>query len=88
MLSAGASLARTAAWSKGVPGCSQCHGAKGSGVGADFPGLAGQGAEYIAAQLKAWQAGTRHNDPMGLMAGIAKKLDATQIAAVAAYYAA
>ena len=42
---------------------------------------------YIKNQLEAWQSGTRHNDPLGLMAGIAKKLDKTQIADVAAYYA-
>jgi thiosulfate dehydrogenase len=87
-LAAGAALAMRGDWAKSVPGCSQCHGAKGEGVGATFPRLAGQAADYIAAQLKAWRAGTRHNDPMGLMAGIAKKLDADEIASVAAYYAA
>jgi thiosulfate dehydrogenase len=84
----GATLARRGDWSRGVPGCGQCHGADGSGVGSLVPRLTGQSAKYIEAQLKAWQAGTRKDDPMGLMAGIAQKLDKTEIASVAAYYAA
>ncbi len=84
----GATLARTGDWSRGVPGCGQCHGADGSGVGSLVPRIAGQSAKYIEAQLKAWQTGTRKDDPMGLMAGIAQKLDATEITSVAAYYAA
>ena len=87
-VAAGALLAERGAWGKGVPGCSQCHGPDGSGVGAIVPRLAGQSAMYIQSQLDAWRNGTRHNDPLGLMAGIAKKLDKTEIAGVAAYYAA
>ena len=87
-LAAGAVLAETGDMAKAVPGCSQCHGADGSGVGALVPRLSGQSAEYIEAQFKAWAGGTRKNDPMGVMAAIAKKLDAKQIADVAAYYAA
>ena len=85
---AGAVLAARGAWSKGVPGCSQCHGPQGSGVGTVFPRLAGQSALYIKNQLEAWQSGARRDDPLGLMAGIAKSLDKTEIADVAAYYAA
>ncbi len=87
-IAAGAALARSGDWSRGLPGCSQCHGADGSGVGALVPRLAGQSAQYIEAQLEAWRTGTRKDDPMGLMAGIARKLDTTELAAVAAYYAA
>lgn len=86
-IAAGAALAHSGDWSKGVPGCSQCHGPDGSGVGALVPRLAGQSAQYIEAQLKAWRSGTRKDDPMGLMAGIARKLDMTEIASAAAYYA-
>ena len=85
---AGAALAQNGDWSRGIPGCSQCHGPDGSGVGALVPRLAGQSAQYIEAQIKAWQAGTREDDPMGLMASIAGKLDQTEIASVAAYFAA
>jgi len=87
-IAAGAAFARMGDWSRGIPGCSQCHGPDGSGVGALVPRLTGQSAEYIEAQLKAWRAGTRKDDPMGLMGGIARKLDKTEIASVAAYYAA
>jgi len=87
-IAAGAALAQSGDWSRGIPGCSQCHGPDGSGVGALVPRLAGQSAQYIEAQLKAWRAGTREDDPMGLMASVAKKLDDTEIGSVAAYFAA
>jgi cytochrome c553 len=83
----GAALASRGDWSKGLPGCSQCHGAAGQGVGKTFPKLAGQSAEYITSQLKAWKDGKRTNDPLHLMTGISSKLSDDQMAAVAAYYA-
>jgi cytochrome c553 len=86
-IASGAALAGRGDWSKGLPGCGQCHGAAGQGVGKTFPGLAGQSAEYIMSQLKAWKDGKRTNDPLHLMTGIASKLNDDQIAAVAAYYA-
>jgi cytochrome c553 len=86
-IAAGAALAGRGDWSKGLPGCGQCHGAAGQGVGKTFPGLAGQSAEYIMKQLKAWKDGKRSNDPLHLMTGISIKLNDDQIAAVAAYYA-
>jgi cytochrome c553 len=86
-IAAGAILAGRGDWSKGLPGCGQCHGAAGQGVGKTFPQLAGQSAEYIASQLKAWKDGKRTNDPLHLMTGIASKLSDDQVAAVAAYYA-
>jgi cytochrome c553 len=86
-VAAGEVLAQAGAWSNGVPACAQCHGASGNGVGAVFPRIAGQSAIYISNQLQAWKAGTRKNDPMGLMHGIALKLSAADVSAVAAYYA-
>jgi cytochrome c553 len=83
-IAAGAALAGRGDWSKGLPGCGQCHGAAGQGVGKTFPGLAGQSAEYIVSQLKAWKDGKRTNDPL---TGISSRLSDDQIAAVAAYYA-
>ena len=85
-LIAGEALAQRGDWNKGVPACAQCHGLKGLGVGAAFPQIAGQPPAYIVTQLQAWQTGTRKNDPMGLMHGIALKLSAADIGAVAAYY--
>src|SRR5580692_9783108 len=86
-VAAGAALASRGDWSKGLPGCGQCHGAAGQGVGKAFPKLAAQSAEYITAQLKAWKDGKRTNDSLHLMTGIASKLNDDQVAAVAAYYA-
>ena len=86
-VAAGETLAKRGDWSRGLPGCAQCHGPNGVGVGASFPRLAGQSMEYISAQLKAWQDGQRSNDPLGLMASVAAKLSNDDIAAVASYYA-
>lgn len=86
--SAGAVLATRGDWSKGVPGCVQCHGPGGVGVGAHFPPLAGQPAVYIEAQLKAWQNGSRRNDPLQLMQHLSTALSAQDIDAVAAWFAA
>ena len=87
IIAAGAALAGRGDWSKGLPGCGQCHGAMGQGVGEAFPRLAGQSAEYIMNRLKAWKDGKRTNDPLHLMTGISSKLNDDQIAAAAAYYA-
>lgn len=86
--SRGRGLAETGDWSSGLPPCGQCHGPAGQGVGAAFPALAGQPAAYLTSQLAAWKAGTRHNDPLGLMKGIADRLGDQDGAAVSAYYAA
>jgi cytochrome c553 len=84
---AGGWLATRGAWSKGVPGCVQCHGPGGVGVGAAFPALAGQSAAYIASQLNAFRAGARRNDPQALMRTPAAKLSDADIDAVAAWFA-
>jgi cytochrome c553 len=70
-----------------IPACNQCHGPNGQGVGDVFPPLAGQHAGYLAAQLEAWRAGSRHNDPNQLMVGVAERLDEAQIVMIADYYA-
>jgi len=50
---------------RGLPGCAECHGPAGNGIGSSFPGIAGRHAGYIKAQLQAWKGGTRSNDPFG-----------------------
>lgn len=82
----GQTLAERGRWSDDVPACVQCHGAGGSGVGADFPPLAGQSAVYLVNQLQAWQKGTRDPGPLGLMGGIARKLSDADVHAVADYF--
>lgn len=84
--SPGEILAQQGRWSQGLPACVQCHGAMGSGVGADFPALAGQSALYIENQLHAWQRGQRAPGPLGLMKVIASKLSSTDIKEVANYF--
>jgi len=84
----GETLATLGRWSKQVPACEQCHGPGGMGVGANFPPLAGQSANYLASQLKAFRSGSRHNDPMGLMRNISQSLSDQDIDAVAHWFAA
>ena len=71
----------------GVPACTGCHGPAGAGVPAQFPRVAGQFAEYTAAQLKAFREGGRANDPNGMMRGVATRLSDGEIRAVAEYAA-
>jgi cytochrome c553 len=81
----GQELAETGNAAKGIPGCAACHGAGGVGEPPTLPYLAGQYAHYTAFQLQMWQRGLRRNSPEA-MALFAKKLDAQEIAALAAYY--
>lgn len=84
----GRRLALHGRWNRQVPGCVQCHGPHGVGVGKHFPPLAGQPATYIANQLQAWKKGTRRNDPLDLMKHVASALDEKDIQAVSAWFAA
>lgn len=72
---------------KGVAACAACHSPNGAGIPAQFPRLAGQHAEYIALQLKAFRSGERANDPNRMMRGVAVKLSDREISAVAEYIA-
>ncbi|WP_028941875.1 c-type cytochrome [Pseudomonas vranovensis] len=74
-------------WSRKLPGCVQCHGPGGVGVGEHFPPLAHQPAAYLVAQLNAWRDGSRRNDPNQLMVGVAKAMSDEEIKAVADYFA-
>lgn len=80
-------LAQQGAWERQIPACASCHGPAGTGAGDTFPPLAGQPATYLAAQLTAWQNGTRHNDPNDLMGHIAKSLTPDEVQGVAQYFA-
>ena len=71
----------------GIPACGGCHGPAGAGIPAQFPRLAGQYAEYIAAQLTAFREGKRTNDMNGVMRGVAAHMNDGQIRAVAEYAA-
>jgi len=69
--------------------CGTCHGRTGKSEQPKFPRLAGQNANYLAAQLKAFRAQTRGDpDAIAYMWGMASQLDDATIEALAAYYAA
>ena len=87
LAAAGQKLWRGGNPATGVPACAGCHGPDGSGIPAQFPRIAGQYAEYIEAQLKAFQAGQRANDPNGMMRGAATRMSDKEIKAVAEYAA-
>jgi cytochrome c553 len=63
--------------------CAACHGADGVSTAPANPNLAGQGAEYIAAQLAAFKAKTRQNP---IMEGMAAALSPEDMASIGAYY--
>ena len=70
---------------KGIAACASCHGPNGAGIPAQYPRLAGQYAEYTSAQLQAFRAGERSNDPNKMMSMTAVKMSDQEIKAVAEY---
>lgn len=69
--------------------CGTCHGPRGISQQPKYPRLAGQNANYLAAQLKAFRAQTRGDpDAIGYMWGMAGNLEDGTIDALAQYYAA
>ncbi len=84
---AGQKIWRGGIAAKGVPACAGCHGPAGAGLPVQYPALHGQHAEYTEAQLKAFRAGERANDPNKMMRTIALKLTDAEIKAVSDYIA-
>jgi cytochrome c553 len=68
-----------------VPACAGCHSPTGAGIPAQYPRIAGQHADYTAAQLTAFRDGVRKNSVP--MAQVAAKLNDREIKAVADYVA-
>ncbi len=81
----GEAIYRGGVAAKGVPACAACHGPNGAGMPAQFPRVAGQHADYVVTQLKAFRGGQRTNDPAQMMRGTAAKMSDQEIAAVAEY---
>jgi cytochrome c553 len=82
---AGAQIVAQGTKSGGVA-CARCHGFDGMADGSGaFPKLAGQSAEYLESEMRAYVSGNRKN---ALMQPIAKGLNEVEIKAVAQYYAA
>ena len=70
----------------GIPSCMACHGPRGMGnAPAKYPRVSGQHADYTEIQLKAFKAGTRKNDPSGMMQLIASRMSDDEIKAVSSY---
>lgn len=72
---------------KRVPACAGCHGPAGAGIPVQYPSLAGQYADYLEAQLKAFRSGERANDPNRMMRITAARLSDAEIKAIADYVA-
>jgi cytochrome c553 len=72
---------------KSMPGdCARCHGRDGTGRDtAAYPRLAGLDRAYLLASLEAFASGKRHS---GIMQPVAAALDARELRALAAHYAA
>ena len=83
----GQKLWRGGSAAQGIPACEGCHGPAGAGIPAQYPRLAGQYSDYLAAQLKAFRDGVRANDPNGMMRGVAAHLTDRNIRALAEYAA-
>ncbi|WP_100640871.1 c-type cytochrome [Marinobacter salexigens] len=86
-LKRGQQLAERGDWSDYIVSCKSCHGPDNQGAGDVFPGISGQHAGYIKAQLQAWKAGARKNDTQDLMGSIARRMSEDDIHAVAVWLA-
>jgi cytochrome c553 len=93
-LALGAKIFRSGVAERNVPACMACHSPTGRGnVPAGFPPLAGQHAQYVADQLRAYRKG--YEDPAGrtndgdakIMRTIAFGLSDKEIDAVSSYVA-
>ena len=87
LVDAGQALYRGGDMSKGIPACSGCHGPAGEGnPAAGFPRFAGQHAQYVAKQLKAYRSRERDEDKLAtIMQAVAQHMSDKQIRALASY---
>lgn len=70
---------------RSVPSCAGCHGPAGAGIPAQYPLLAGQHADYTAAQLVAFRGDARKNN--AVMSSVAARLSDRDIRALADFLA-
>lgn len=84
----GEKLFRDGDASRGIPACMACHGPAGRGnPGWRVPQIAGQHADYVQQQLKAWHDGTTWGSDTHamIMPSIAQRLTEQDISAVSSY---
>ena len=84
-ISLGEQIWRGGIAAKQVPACAGCHSPNGAGIPAQYPRIAGQHADYTAAQLTAFSLGQRGNNAQ--MMTIAAKMNDREMKAVADYAA-
>lgn len=71
-----------------IAACASCHGPLGAGNNpAKFPSVAGQQADYIAAQLEAFKSGARQNDMNKMMRLVSEQLTTQEMQALGAFLA-
>ena len=87
LASAGQKLYKGGNTKSGVAPCAGCHSPTGAGIPAQYPRLKGQHTAYTVAQLQAFRAGQRANDPNSMMRSIASKLTDAEMGALAEYVA-
>jgi cytochrome c553 len=87
LVNAGRKLYRGGNAENGVAACAGCHSPNGAGIPIQYPRLKGQHKDYTLAQLKAFRAGERANDPNAMMRGVAARLSDKEIDALAEYIA-
>jgi cytochrome c553 len=87
LVTAGRNLYRAGNGANGVAACSGCHSPNGAGIPIQYPRLKGQHKDYTVAQLKAFRAGERANDPNAVMRGVAARLSDQEMHALAEYIA-
>jgi cytochrome c553 len=68
-----------------VPACSSCHSPNGVGIPPNYPRLAGQHAEYSAAQLRAFRTEQRTNDVNEVMQMITNRMTEKEMQAVSEF---
>jgi cytochrome c553 len=73
--------------SRGLPACTQCHGARLTGVKPNVPGLLGLPLDYLNAQLGAWQTGQRKALAPDCMAEVVKRIPPEDLIAVSSWLA-
>ncbi len=78
-------LVRVGAPMRNIAPCISCHGEVDQKLGA--PWIEGMPKEYLVGQLKAFRAGTRHNDSEAQMRNVARAMTDAEIDAVATFYA-
>jgi cytochrome c553 len=85
MLARGEQLVRQGDAQRGIPACSQCHGATMTGVNPAMPGLLGLPRDYLLSQFGAWRAGARRAVEPDCMGAIARGLSSEDVTAAATW---